>query len=84
MVTEALRATFDNMPCWYSKSLGRRGLSVTNLLATAFLQPVDHLLKLKQADFHLLFQLVDKRVVVRIKVVVRLLCVQAESCRTTQ
>lgn len=52
-----------------------------DLLSTAFLQPVYHLLKLQQADLHLLFQLVDKRIVVRVQVVVWLLCVQAESCR---
>ena len=51
-----------------------------NLLSTAFLQPVNHLLKLQEADLHLLFQLVDKRVVVRVQVVVGLLRVQAESC----
>lgn len=52
-----------------------------DLLSTAFLQPVNHLLKLQKADLHLLFQLVDKRIVVRVQVVVGLLCVQAESCR---
>lgn len=52
-----------------------------DLLSAAFLQPVDHLLKLQEADLHLLFQLVDERLVVRVQVVVGLLCVQAESCR---
>ncbi len=52
-----------------------------DLLSTAFLQPVNHLLKLQEADLHLLFQLVDKRIIVRVQVVVGLLCVQAESCR---
>lgn len=50
-----------------------------DLLSTAFLQPVYHLLKLQEADLHLLFQLDDERLIVRVQVVVGLLCVQAES-----
>lgn len=53
-----------------------------DLLSAALLQPVDHLLKLQVADLHLLFQLVDEGLVVRVQVIVWLLCVQAESCRT--
>lgn len=51
----------------------------TDLLPTAFLQPVDHLLKLQLAELHFLFQLIHKHVVVRVQVVVGLLRVQAES-----
>lgn len=43
-----------------------RDTKSADLLSTAFLQPVNHLLKLQQADLHLLFQLVDKRLVVRV------------------
>ena len=56
----------------------------TNLLSTAFLQPVNHLLKLQEADLHLLFQLVNKCIIIRVQVVVWLLCVQAESCREVE
>lgn len=36
----------------------------TDLLPTAFLQPVDHLLKLQLAELHFLFQLIHKHVIV--------------------
>lgn len=36
----------------------------SNLLSTAFLQPVNHFLKLQVADLHLLFQLVDKGLII--------------------
>lgn len=52
----------------------------SNLLSTAFLQPVNHFLKLQVADLHLLFQLVDKGLIIWVQVVIWLLCVQAESC----
>lgn len=54
------------------------------LLSAAFLQPVDHFFKLQGRDFHLLLQLIHKRLVLGIQVVVRLLRVQAESCETEQ
>ena len=50
-----------------------------HLLSTALLQTVQHLLKLVEADLHLLLQLDHEGLVVRVQVVVRLLCVQAES-----
>lgn len=63
---------------------GGRSRNSADLLSTAFLQPVNHLLKLQEADLHLLFQLVDKRLVIRVQVVVGLLCVQAESWREVE
>lgn len=50
------------------------------LLSAAFLQSVYHLLKLQGCDLHFLVQLIHKRVVLRVQVVVWLLRIQTESC----
>ncbi len=55
-----------------------------NLLSTAFLQSVNHILELQGLHLQLLFQLIHKSLILRVQIVVRLLRIQTESCGKKQ